>query len=173
MGEFFGNVLGILWEFNGNSIGILWGCMVGGFWMCGSWFWVIWFNDSNKEKRSLEGRSWRSLALKNSEKSCFEISLCKTYGRQTVCYCNECCCCQLSDVKTEKCKRFYQVSRFNEHFFKSSEEDRVNHRKRMNYLFTSHWIVLMAAFPTGILEDYSRNSWGILERFLRNSWNIL
>ena len=33
--------------------------------MCGCWFWVvIRLNDSNKEKRSLEERGWRSLALK-------------------------------------------------------------------------------------------------------------
>ena len=72
-GEFFGILWGfmvggsdliffsILWEFYQNSLGMYgWG-----FWMCGCWFWVIWFNQRlndwrrrrRKQNQSLEAQA--------------------------------------------------------------------------------------------------------------------
>ena len=56
--EFFENSIRILCEFFWNSIGIFWGCMVGGFWMCGCWFWVIWLNQRlNEQQKKKEARA--------------------------------------------------------------------------------------------------------------------
>ena len=49
--QFFGTSQAILLEFFGNFIGILCGCMFGGFWMCGCWFWVIWLNQRLDEQQ--------------------------------------------------------------------------------------------------------------------------